>query len=968
MFELLKKIFGSSNTRRLKKIQPMVERINEIEEQLQALSEDQLKAKTQEFRTRLSQGETTDDILCEAFAVMKNACRRLCGTEIEVSGHKVVWNMIPYDVQLIGGIVLHQCGISEMATGEGKTLVATLPLYLNALTGRNCQLVTVNDYLAMRDSTWMGLPLRYLGLTVGCIQNSMSPTERRRQYACDITYGTNSEFGFDYLRDMGMASMKEYMVQRDHFFAIVDEVDSVLIDEARTPLIIAGPSPFANHHHYDELKPLVANLVKKQNELCSALVSQAKEIINDPSSDSERLAEAYTNLVKVKVGLPTHKQLLRLMEDPVIHRELDLKESEIYSDANRGMIQRLKNELYFSINERNNDAELGDLGRRTIAPQDPEAFVMPDLPRLLSDIEAMDISPEEKAEKRQAVQSDFETQSLRLHNLSQLLKAYCLFEKDRHYIVVDNKVVIVDEFTGRSMPGRRWSDGLHQAVEAKEGVVIEKETQTFASITIQNYFRLYEKLAGMTGTAETEAAEFKQIYNLEVVSIPTNKPCIRIDGNDRIFKTKREKYNAMIQEIKECYERGQPVLVGTVSVDVSELLSRMLTMQKIPHNVLNAKNHAREAEIVAEAGQRGAITIATNMAGRGTDIKLGEGVRELGGLRVIGSERHDSRRIDRQLRGRCSRQGDPGASRFYISLEDNLMRLFGGDRIAGMMERLGMEEGEELSHPWLNSSVGNAQRRVEQQHFAIRKRTLEYDDVMNRQREVVYTLRKDILFAENMHEKLFDFVYTRIIEQVESAFEAVQHKEDKPDFSELRPWLMVFPVKFEQEDFEGETPEIVTENLVRRIESAYGEKEKIYPDERHLHWSEQQMMLEAIDRRWQEHLYAMDGLRQSVQLRAYGQKDPLVEYKKEAFSMFSTLVMDIQNYVCENMFKKFDEAEEVPFLSLDGDDEADTAISDDLQTFLDQLKAQLANASNSPKLSEEDMKKDSLDFLFGNKK
>ena len=903
MFDILKKIFGSSNSRKVKAMWPLVHRVVEIEQEYQSLTEEQLVAKTGEFKARLANGETIDDLLPEAYAAVKNACRRLCGREIEVTGRKMIWNMVPYDVQIMGGIVLHRGGIAEMATGEGKTLVATFPLYLNALTGRNCQLVTVNDYLALRDSQWMGAVYRFLGLTVGCIQNQMHPQERREQYACDITYGTNSEFGFDYLRDMGMASSRDELVQRDYFFAIVDEVDSVLIDEARTPLIISGPSPISNSHHYERLNPLVAELYKKQNLLCSKLIKEAKDVFDKgDAATPEEMDDAFLKVFKVKIGLPKHKQLQRMMEDTSIRRGLEQKERDVHSDNKRGYLQKVKNDLYFSINEKNHDAELGDLGRETISPDDPDAFIIPDLPGILSDIEALEIPAEEKAIRRLAAQEAYEEKSQSLHNLSQLLKGYCLFEKDVQYVVQDNKVMIVDEFTGRLMPGRRWSDGLHQAVEAKEGVKIERETQTLATITIQNYFRLYKKLAGMTGTAETEAAEFKQIYKLEVVVVPTNKKCIRIDDDDRIYKTKREKLNAIIDEIKECHERGQPVLVGTVSVDVSEVLSRMLRIQGVPHNVLNAKNHAREAEIVALAGQKGAVTIATNMAGRGTDIKLGEGVPEVGGLRVIGSERHDARRIDRQLRGRCSRQGDPGSSRFYVSLEDNLMRLFGSDRITPIMEKLGLEDGEELSHPMLNRTIGSSQRRVEQQHFSIRKRTLEYDDVMNRQRSVVYDLRKGILFSTDTREKLFDFIFTSIIERTEEAFLAIRNKGDKPDFSDIKIWLMAFPIAFQDADFEGATADEVARKLTDRIDAAYAEKEK-YEEAGRLRWIEQQLMLEAIDRRWQEHLYAMDGLRQSVQLRAYGQKDPLVEYKKEAFAMFSTLVHDMQDHICQNLFK-----------------------------------------------------------------
>ncbi|MBR4417076.1 MAG: hypothetical protein IKS67_09910, partial [Victivallales bacterium] len=548
-------------------------------------------------------------------------------------------------------------------TGEGKTLVAVMPLYLNALTGRNVQLVTVNDYLARRDSEWMGHVLKWLGITVGCIQNSMNSDQRREQYNCDVTYGTNSEFGFDYLRDMGMATRKEELVQRDYYYAIVDEIDSILIDEARTPLIIAGPAKESTHM-YDKLKPSVAELYRRQMKLMSDWVQQAKNILDKPDHTDEEADEAYTLLAKVQLGMPKHKQLMRLMEDASIRKALDKKDLEFHSDNNKGLLQRVKDTMYFAIDEKNHEADLSAMGREFLRPGEKDAFVIPDLPAIFSDIDADDtLDDNQKIEKRRKAQDDFDEKSEVIQNISQLLRAYCLFEIDVHYVVQDNKVIIVDEFTGRPQPGRRFSEGLHQALEAKEDVQIERETQTLASITIQNYFRMYEKLAGMTGTAETEANEFKSIYNLDVVVVPTNRPCLRKDFNDRVYKTQREKYKAIVEEITECNQKGQPVLVGTISVEVSELLSRMLQRQRIAHNVLNAKHHESEAEIVARAGQLGAVTIATNMAGRGTDIKLGPGVKEVGGLHVIGSERHDSRRIDRQLRGRCARQGDPGSSR-----------------------------------------------------------------------------------------------------------------------------------------------------------------------------------------------------------------------------------------------------------------------------------------------------------------
>ena len=903
---ILKKVFGTKNTRQLKRLQPLVERINATENDYQKLTDEQLRGKTDEFKQRLQNGETVDDILVEAFAAVKNACRRLMGQTIVVTDSEVVWDMIPFDVQLAGAIALHRGNIAEMATGEGKTLVATMPLYLNALTGHNCQLVTVNDYLARRDSEWMGAVYQFLGLTVGCIQNSMRPPERREQYTRDITYGTNSEFGFDYLRDMGMAMSRDDLVQRDYHYVIIDEVDSILIDEARTPLIISGPATVSTHR-YDKLKPGVADLVRRQTLLCARMMKEARETLGSDSAGEAETDEAVLKLCQVRLGMPRHKQLMRLLEDPAIRKMVERKEQEIFSDSNRGFLQEVKEELYFSIDERHGEADLTEKGRRQLQPDDPDAFILPDLPSELSAIDAdPDLADQKKATQRQEAQAAFETRSETLHNIAQLLRAYCLFEKDVQYVVQDNKVVIVDEFTGRLMPGRRFSEGLHQALEAKEDVTIERETQTLASITIQNYFRMYDKLAGMTGTAETEAGEFKDIYDLDVLVVPTNRPCIRADYDDRIFKTKREKYNAIADEIAESHHHGQPVLVGTISVDVSEILSRMLQRRRIPHSVLNAKNHQYEAEIVARAGQSGAVTIATNMAGRGTDIKLGAGVKEKGGLHVIGSARHDARRIDRQLRGRCARQGDPGSSRFYVSLEDNLMRLFGSDRVSSIMEKLGLEEGEELSHPWLNKSIERAQRRVEQQHFSVRKRTLEYDDVMNKQREVVYGLRRDVLMAEDPREMLFDFVNTAVAEHIEAA-EVASSRTNPVDRDELLGWLRkTFPIGFEAEDVEPEGEEWDGEELCRRlvdkIDRAYQIKEKTEEPES-LRWLERQVILGSIDRLYQEHLYGMDNLRQGVQLRAYGQRDPLVEYKQEAYTMFAEMMDAIKDEILSNMFR-----------------------------------------------------------------
>ena len=906
---ILKKIFGSKSDRDMKKVMPQVAKINEMEKSFQNLSEEQLKAKTREFRDRLAKGETLDDILPEAFAVVKNTCRRLFGTTINVCGQEMKWDMIPYDVQLMGGIVLHRGTIAEMATGEGKTLVATLPLYLNALVGKNCQLVTVNDYLAKRDSEWMGTIYKYLGLTVGCLQNSQTPSDRRDQYTRDITYGTNSEFGFDYLRDMGMAMNREQIVQRNHYYAIIDEVDSILIDEARTPLIISGPVAVSTHQ-FDVLKPGVDELFKKQSFLCSRLIAEAREELKKTEEGGAEEEAALTKLIQVKFGMPQHRQLMHMLEDVSILRKIEKLESFVRSDQNRGLLQQVQAELFFVIDEKSHESDLTDKGRTALSPDNPEMFVLPDLLATIHDIDS-DATLDEagKINKKQEFQEDFAKRSEKIHNISQLLKAYCLFEKDVHYVVQENKVLIVDEHTGRLMPGRRFSEGLHQALEAKENVSIERETQTLATITIQNYFRMYEKLAGMTGTAETEANEFHQIYKLDVIVVPSNKPCIRKDSNDCIYKTKREKYKAIIDEVKECHEAGQPVLLGTVSVEVSEIISRMLKRDRIPHTVLNAKNHQFEAEIVARAGQRGAVTVATNMAGRGTDIKLGEGIPAIGGLHVIASERHDSRRIDRQLRGRCARQGDPGSSIFYISLEDNLMRLFGSDRVASIMNRLGLEEGEELQHPLLNKSIETAQKRVEQHHFSIRKRTLQYDDVMNKQREVLYGFRKEVILSDNPKEILFDILGQEIETHVDEAYQFAGKTPIAFEGDALLVWLnSTFPLGFIKKDLASQNEDgipdrdLILKRILERIENAYTIKTSLEtPDSQR--WLEKHTLLDAIDRLWQEHLYAMDHLRSSIGLRAYAQKDPLNEYKQEAYKMFQALMTEIYQEILANMFR-----------------------------------------------------------------
>ena len=903
---LIKKVIGSKNARLVRSMGPVVARINGIEKELQKLTDDELKAKTFAWKDELSKIEDPDQqqlrlnqILPEAFAVVKNAARRLTERQhsFTVCDQPATWNMVHFDVQLIGGMCLHRGMIAEMATGEGKTLVATLPLYLNALTGRGVHLITTNDYLARRDAEWMGQLYGFLGLTTGIIQHDQMPDLRREQYIADITYGMNSEFGFDYLRDNGMASSKEQQVQRGHQFAIVDEVDSILIDEARTPLIISGPATVSTHQ-FDKFKPLVDQLVRKQTMLCNRLCSEADEMWAQG-----KVEEFGRTMFKVKLGQPRNKGLLRAQEDPDKRRAIDKGELSFYADARKEELFALKEELFFTIDERAHESDLSEQGREFMSPGDPNAFVLPDLITQFAEIDQnTSLTPAQKAEEKSTRQAFMDQQGERIHNISQLLKAYCLFEKDVNYVVEEGKVVIVDEFTGRKMSGRRWSDGLHGAVEAKEGVTIDRETQTLATITIQNYFRLYYKLAGMTGTAETEANEFSDVYKLEVAVIPTNRPVIREDLNDLIYKTRREKINAVIQEIKTAHAKGQPVLVGTVSVEQSEIFSRMLKREKIPHAVLNAKFHMQEAEIVARAGQPGAVTISTNMAGRGTDIKLGQGVSDLGGLYVIGTERHESRRIDRQLRGRCARQGDPGLSRFYVSFEDDLMRNFGAaDRMTRMMERFGLQEGESLEHPWLNKSVETAQKRVEQRNYLARKRSLDFDDVMNKQREVIYGWRNEAINALDVRPLIYEVIDEAIPEKVISFLPP----DDEKNYDALINWLNVtFPLGLTKESsgFDGKNADEVSNALIEKLKKSY-ELKCAHEEPDAIRFLERAIMLSAIDRLWQEHLYGMDSLREAVYLRAYGQKDPLIEFKNEAYEMFTELMGNIKGEILHNLFR-----------------------------------------------------------------
>jgi preprotein translocase subunit SecA len=1016
---LFTKILGTRFKRELKRLRPVVDAILHHEERLKALPDGEIQAQTPRLRARIAErtaalaGEverlrrekhdcpdagqraalsdqlaraeaaygkalqaTLDDILPEAFATVREASRRLLGTEVVVTGHALQWDMVPYDVQLIGGIVLHQGKIAEMATGEGKTLVATLPLYLNALAGRGVHLVTVNNYLARRDSQWMGHLFTWLGLTVGCIDDTEPSTpERRAAYLCDITYGTNNEFGFDYLRDNMVFSL-EQRVQRVHAYAIIDEVDSILIDEARTPLIISGPVGTESDEKYAQFNAQVVQLVRKQTAVVNDLIAKAEPLI----AGEKTSYEGATLLYQAQLGMPKNKKLLKLLQEPGVKSLVQRVELDVLADrklpAREQKLRHLEEELYFVLDERGHSVHLTDKGVETMSPQDPNLFIVPDISHAVHELERDDgLSPQQKIERRRAVEAEYAQKSETLHIIHKLLQAHALYEKDVDYVVQDGKVLIVDEFTGRLMHGRRWSEGLHQAVEAKESVTVQEETQTLATITIQNYFRMYDKLAGMTGTAETEETEFYQIYKLDVVVIPTNRPVRRVDKHDLIYKTRREKYNAILDEVERQHGRGLPVLVGTVNVDVSETLSRMLKRRGLKHEVLNAKYHQREAEIVAQAGQPGAITIATNMAGRGTDIKLGPGVKrcqvcgisargeasfgqvverpdltperikELAcnddppcGLVIIGTERHEARRIDRQLRGRSGRQGDPGQSVFFLSLEDDLMRLFGSDRIARWMDRTGAEEGEVITHPWVTSAIGQAQKRVELQNFQARKKLLEYDDVMNQQREVIYSLRRFALeggeelkaealrMVEQAVEQLADGLigdaedahqWDRALMETEFLLKYLIAVPGVTDSTTLRSrddlvhaaqqaGRATFQAKLDQL---GDAEATVRRDLEAQIRRETDPALKQLLEARLAGMTSlagqalSQIMLSVIDEKWKDHLYDLDQLRAAIQYRAWGQKDPLIEYKTEAYDMFVGLMDDLRSTFAERWLK-----------------------------------------------------------------
>ena len=973
-------IVGSRHERERRRIQPIVDAINEWDVRLQRASEDELRAQTAKFRQIIADrtkelekrvaelkeqkrgataasereridlelggadgrggvegklretiAETLDEILPEAFATVRAATRRLMGTKVMVTGHEMAWDMIPYDVQLMGGIELHFGRIAEMATGEGKTLVATLPLYLNALPGRGAHLVTVNSYLARRDSQWMGHIYRYLGLSVGCLDDTEpgSP-DRRAAYACDITYGTNNEFGFDYLRD-NMVVAAEHRVQRAHVFAIVDEVDSVLIDEARTPLIISGPVGNESDEMYFEHNAAVGRLFRRQSEIVNTLVAEGERAIAKGD-----LAEGGLKLYKAQLGHPKNRRLMKVLQEQGNKALVQKVELDHIADrklpVGKQQFSDLEQELLFVLDEKGHSVHLTDLGVDYMSPNDHNAFVLPDISIEVHRAEHdPDATPEQRLANKRAIEIEYASKSETLHIVHQLLRAHALYERDVNYVVQDGEVLIVDEFTGRTMPGRRWSEGLHQAVEAKEGVRVKGETQTLATITIQNYFRMYDKLAGMTGTAETEETEFYQIYKLEVAVIQTNKPVIRDDRQDLVYKTRREKYNAIVEETRRLHQLGYPVLVGTASVDASETLSKLFQRAGLKHSVLNAKYHEREAEIVAGAGQSGAITIATNMAGRGTDIKLGPNVTvtkpseirdmdgnmvpfdECGGLHIVGSERHESRRIDRQLRGRAGRQGDPGASQFFLSLEDDLMRLFGSDRIARLMDRLGAQEGEVLTHTLITRSIEQAQKRVELQNFQARKRLLEYDDVMNQQREVIYSLR---LFAleggEELKGEAIQMIEKAIGGRVESELGEVE-AETVWDYDLLRQellmhYLLVVP-ELENVDHRPTTIESARAVAVAAGKKAFADKMASLDamrDEQGKGYADRLLslvMLNVLDEKWKDHLYDLDQLRNAIHYRSWGQKDPLVEYKQEAYTMFVDLMSDIYNTFADRFLK-----------------------------------------------------------------
>ncbi len=931
MFGIMKKVFGTQQSRLVKKYFRYVKQINYEEEKLQKLSDFELRSKTDEFKKRFKEGESTDALMVEAYAVVKNACRRLKGSLINISGCDRQWDMVPYDVQLVGAIAMHFGAIAEMQTGEGKTLTAALPLYLHALTGKPTHLVTVNDYLAKRDCEWIGTVFRFLGLRTESLTNDVPPHLRKALYEADIVYGTASEFGFDYLRDNSMATSKDMLSQRGYYFAIIDEVDSILIDEARTPLIISGPSA-ESKQMYDELKEPVAEMVRLQRDECNRLANQAKKILEKYNlleesvekskllkNEEEEVDEAIKKLWLVSKGTPTNKILRRIKENPDLRAKLEAKETYYWGEQNKEERAEALSDLYIIIDERSSDFELTDKGVENWKGNVDE-FTMLDLGEGYALIENDEsLSEQDKVKKKVSLREEDSQRKERAHNIRQLFRAHLLMEKDVDYIVEEDKIVIIDENTGRPQPGRRFSDGLHQSIEAKEGVSIQRETQTYATITLQNYFRLYDRLAGMTGTAMTEAQELKEIYKLDVLEIPTNKKCQRDDTNDEIYMTEREKYNAILKEVTEIHEKGRPILIGTESVEVSEKLSRILKNQKLPHTVLNAKNHAHEAEIIAKAGERGAITVATNMAGRGTDIKLGEGIADLGGLHVIGTSRHQSRRIDRQLRGRSARQGDPGSSKFYVSFEDSLMRLFASNKLTAILQKFRPPEGEPISAGILNRSIETAQKRVEQRNYTMRKHTLEYDDVMNKHRSEIYTYRNEILSAENTLPLAYEILESFTC-QASSRFLISKSEEGGWDIHGYASYLMThFPVRFEDQEWSDDslTIEEIETKACEKIVAAF--KTKVKADASMIALMQKlggkplnpvnvligiirSILIQAIDKRWQDHLLSIDHLRTEVSMRSVAQKDPLIEFKHEAFSLFEHFTHVVKEEISHALF------------------------------------------------------------------
>ncbi|HEY2810018.1 MAG TPA: preprotein translocase subunit SecA [Rhabdochlamydiaceae bacterium] len=944
MFGFLKKLFGTAQGRLLKKYGKIVTEVNRLEEGLRSLSDEALRQKTVEFRQRIEQGETVDQLLPEAYAVVKNVCRRLCGTDVHVSGYDQKWDMIPYDVQILGAIAMHHGAIAEMQTGEGKTLTAALPLYLNALTGQPVHLVTVNDYLVQRDCEWVGVIFRWLGLTVSALTSQTPHHTRKEIYAADIVYGTASEFGFDYLRDNSMVQSSEEQCQRGYYFAIIDEVDSILIDEARTPLIISGPSS-VSHQKYDELKDDVSNLVRLQRDLCNRLATEGRKVLEKFGSleeeqsaqvrklkkeEEEEQTEAFRKLWLVSKGMPHNKVLKRLRENPDLRAKIEKWDTYYYSEQNKDERAQTLAELFIIVDERSNEFELTDKGILSWAEETKDKAttdesLMLDLGEEYAKIEQNPhLSEQEKLHQKVLLREEDAKRKERAHNLRQLLRAHLLMERDVDYIVAENKIVIIDENTGRPQPGRRFSDGLHQAIEAKEGVAIQGETQTYATITLQNYFRMYKKLSGMTGTAMTEANELKEIYKLEVVAIPSHKPCKRLDRDDEIYMSEREKYNAILKEIQEIHPQGRPILIGTESVEVSEKLSRILKQNKLEHTVLNAKNHAKEAEIIAEAGKKSGITVATNMAGRGTDIKLKEGIAQSGGLHVIGTTRHQSRRIDRQLRGRSARQGDPGSSKFFVSFEDSLMRLFTSPRITVFLQRFRPPEGEAISAKILNKSIETAQKRVEQRNYTIRKHTLEYDDVMNKQREEIYTFRNEVLHSDDsLH--LAKEILESLCAQMSHQFLLSRSSAEGWNPEGYRQWLLThFPVAFEAKEFEDDYMQVeeIEQLAANKVRTAF--INKIALEEGKILKAQEALAAKAtlrmapldilkqivrsilirnIDKLWQEHLLQIDYLRTEVHLRSVGQKDPLLEFKHEAFALFDSLSRRIKQEIAHALFK-----------------------------------------------------------------